>query len=79
MELRALGSGRRSRHDAEQEGPVQGRKFTLEMILWTVRWYLQFAISCCDVALGSVEKLGVPAARVLSALAPAHHQLDGAS
>jgi len=21
------------------------------MILWTVRWYLQFAISCCDVAL----------------------------
>ena len=29
----------------------KGRQFTAEVILWAVRWYLQFPVSYCDLEL----------------------------
>ena len=31
------------------KNPVKGRQFTAEIILWAVRWYLQFPISYRDL------------------------------
>lgn len=31
------------------ENPFKGRQFTAEIILWAVRWYLQFLISYRDL------------------------------
>jgi transposase, IS6 family len=36
---------------ARWERQFKGRQFTSEVILWAVRWYLQFPISYCDVEL----------------------------
>ena len=35
---------------AGQKNPFKGRQFTAEIILWAVRWYLQFPISYRDLA-----------------------------
>jgi transposase, IS6 family len=40
------GQGMRSR-----KNPFKGRQFTSEMILWAIRWYLQFPISYRDLEL----------------------------
>jgi hypothetical protein len=32
------------------KNPFEGRQFTAEIILWAVRWYLQFPISYRDLA-----------------------------
>ncbi len=32
-----------------KKSPFKGRQFTAEVILWAVRWYLQFPISYCDL------------------------------
>jgi IS6 family transposase len=34
---------------ARRERPFKGRQFTAEVILWAVRWYLQFPISYRDL------------------------------
>jgi transposase-like protein len=34
---------------AGKKNPFKGRQFTAEIILWAVRWYLQFPISCRDL------------------------------
>jgi len=34
-----------------QGGWLKGRQFTAEVILWAVRWYLQFPISYRDLEL----------------------------
>jgi hypothetical protein len=34
---------------AGQKNPFKGRQFTAEIILWAVRWYLQFPISYRDL------------------------------
>jgi transposase, IS6 family len=34
----------------ENKNPFKGRQFTAEIILWAVRWYLQFPISYRDLA-----------------------------
>ncbi|MBD2749731.1 IS6 family transposase, partial [Microvirga sp. BT688] len=34
----------------DQKNPFKGRQFTAEIILWAVRWYLQFPISYRDLA-----------------------------
>jgi transposase-like protein len=36
---------------ARRERPFKGRQFTSEVILWAVRWYLQFPISYRDLEL----------------------------
>ena len=36
---------------ARRERPFKGRQFTAEVILWAVRWYLQFPISYRDLEL----------------------------
>jgi transposase, IS6 family len=36
---------------ARREHPFKGRQFTSEVILWAVRWYLQFPISYRDLEL----------------------------
>jgi len=36
---------------ASRERPFKGRQFTAEVILWAVRWYLQFPISYRDFEL----------------------------
>ena len=33
------------------EQPFKGRQFTSEVILWAVRWYVMFPISCRDLEL----------------------------
>jgi IS6 family transposase len=33
----------------ESKNPFKGRQFTAELILWAVRWYLQFPISSRDL------------------------------
>ena len=35
----------------KQKHPFKGRQFTSEVILWAVRWYLQFPISYRDLEL----------------------------
>jgi IS6 family transposase len=35
----------------KREHPFKGRQFTSEVILWAVRWYLQFPISYRDLEL----------------------------
>src|SRR4051812_40005178 len=35
----------------KREHPFKGRQFTSEVILWAVRWYLQFPISYHDLEL----------------------------
>jgi transposase-like protein len=32
-----------------KKNPFKGRQFTAEIILWAVRWYLQFPISYRDL------------------------------
>jgi transposase, IS6 family len=32
-----------------KKNPFKGRQFTAEIILWAVRWYLQFSISYRDL------------------------------
>ncbi len=34
----------------------KGRQFTAEVILWAVRWYLMFPISCRDLALMLLDR-----------------------
>src|SRR3712207_8446277 len=34
----------------KNKNPFKGRQFTAEIILWAVRWYLQFPISYRDLA-----------------------------
>src|SRR5687768_7469261 len=34
-----------------RKNPFKGRQFTAEVILWAVRWYLQFPISYRDLEL----------------------------
>ena len=34
-----------------QDQVFKGRQFTSEVILWAVRWYLTFPISCRDLEL----------------------------
>ena len=34
----------------------KGRQFMAEVILWAVRWYLQFPISCCDLELMLLDR-----------------------
>ncbi|WP_457094602.1 IS6 family transposase [Microvirga sp. P5_D2] len=46
MTLSAL---RGARGEDRQENPFKGRQFTTEIILWAVRWYLQFPISYRDL------------------------------
>jgi IS6 family transposase len=36
---------------AEQEGAFKGRHFASDVILWALRWYLAFPISCRGVAV----------------------------
>jgi transposase-like protein len=51
---------------ARRERPFKGRQFTAEVILWAVRWYLQFPISYRDLELMlrdrgvSVDQAAVP-------------------
>jgi transposase, IS6 family len=33
-----------------KKNPFKGRQFTAEIILWAIRWYLQFPISYRDLA-----------------------------
>jgi transposase, IS6 family len=33
----------------DKKNPFKGRQFTAEIILWAVRWYLQFPISYRDL------------------------------
>jgi IS6 family transposase len=35
----------------KREHPFKGRHFTSEVILWAVRWYLQFPISYLELML----------------------------
>jgi transposase, IS6 family len=42
-----------------RERPFKGRHFTSEVILWAVRWYLQFPISYRDLEL-MLRDRGVP-------------------
>jgi transposase, IS6 family len=44
---------------ARRERPFKGRQFTAEVILWAVRWYLQFPISYRDLELVLRDR-GVP-------------------
>jgi IS6 family transposase len=44
---------------ARRERPFKGRQFTAEVILWAVRWYLQFPISYRDLEL-MLRDRGVP-------------------
>ena len=44
---------------ARRERPFKGRQFTSEVILWAVRWYLQFPISYRDLEL-MLRDRGVP-------------------
>jgi hypothetical protein len=44
---------------ARRERPFKGRHFTSEVILWAVRWYLQFPISYRDLEL-MLRDRGVP-------------------
>ena len=44
---------------AKRERPFKGRQFTSEVILWAVRWYLQFPISYRDLEL-MLRDRGVP-------------------
>ena len=43
----------------KREHPFKGRQFTSEVILWAVRWYLQFPISYRDLEL-MLRDRGVP-------------------
>ncbi len=49
---------RRRRHAAQvrSDQPFKGRQFTVEVILWAVRWYLMFPISYRDLALMLLER-----------------------
>jgi IS6 family transposase len=42
-----------------RKNPFKGRQFTSEMILWAIRWYLQFSISYRDLEL-MLRDRGVP-------------------
>jgi hypothetical protein len=42
---------RRRAARVRQDQPFKGRQFTAEVILWAVRWYLQFPISYRDLEL----------------------------
>ncbi len=35
--------------ERKNKNPFKGRQFTAEIILWAVRWYLQFPISYRDL------------------------------
>jgi IS6 family transposase len=37
----------------------KGRHFTAELILWAVRWYLMFPISCRDLELMLQDRVAV--------------------
>jgi DDE domain len=49
---------RRRRHAAQvrSDQPFKGRQFTVEVILWAVRWYLMFPISYRDLALMLLDR-----------------------
>src|SRR5690349_21658845 len=41
---------------ARQDQPFKGRQFTVEVILWAVRWYLMFPISYRDLELMLLDR-----------------------
>jgi IS6 family transposase len=55
---------RRQRAGAvKQSGSFKGRQFTVEVILWAVRWYLMFPVSYRDLELMLSAKRDAAAAK----------------
>ena len=57
----------------------KGRQFTVEVILWAVRWYLMFPISYRDLELMLLDR-GVPSALVPASIAGSmRHEISQAA